>query len=1341
MRRRVLLILSLLLPALCGQAAPVIRHIGTGNGLPNSFVLDLAVDDRGMVWAATEDGLARIAGDSFTVWNTDNSKILDNKIIQLFFEPGSHSLWCQTMNYGFSILDSHTAEFSVFNESNGLLSNALNGVFPAQDGGVWITTKSAGLQHYDPMTHESRYYTPDNCSGLEADIRCCAEDRYGHLYLGYNRHGFAILDLETCTVRNYAHDPGNPSSLPGDLVRSILIDSAGTVWVGTNQGLGVFDRMNGTFRNYRHNGKDDRSLAGDNIMGLAEMADHTLWVSSDLGGISILDLRDDAHTAGFRRITDEDGLSSINIRCTLQDGYGNVWVANYASGVDFITDNATPFNILPFYRESGPVRQLKRVYAICSDADGNLWLGGENELSLFRDGRLVRSWDLSPYLVQTYTIPYALLSDRAGNIWIGLNDEGVLKFNPRNGRFKRISPLPQLMDVHALLEDPDGRIWIGTEVGICSAEKDEMSFEERFVKGDGSISVFGLQRDALGRLWVGTLGDGLFVFREDGDLVAEFNTANGFCSDNINQIYCDHEGEFWIATYAGLVHFPDPTDLGRHEVFDGKNGLLNVNVRAVQEDAMGGIWVSTYDGISTLLRKERLFESYSFFNGVQIGSFVESSATRTPDGNLYFGSPEGVCYFSPRQMGASRSVSPLHFIDCWKNGSSYNEWVPLGADLSTEGIILGHKENTIRLEFAVEDFSQTERVEYSYRLPGVIDEWLSNGSSGRLFLWGLKSGKHQLQLRARLKDQIWEQGKTASLLIRVRPSVWGSWPARVVYGLLLAAILFFVFRYLRLRLSLRLEKEDRRKEQELGEERLRFFTNITHELRTPLTLILGPLEDLVHDKGLPEPYADRIAGIHRSGMRLHGLINQILEFRKTQTQTKRLVVREGDLGRLVESIGARYREMNQNTATEIRVDIRESFDRVCFDPDIVSTILENLLSNAVKYTPRGSVTLSLYGEEIDGERYCTMSVKDTGYGISESDLSQIFDCYYQVKGPHQASGTGIGLALVKALADVHKGMLRVTSREGMGSVFSFSILRDTTYPDAEHAEPSAPVIPGHELPSYDTGADGAATSTSQRLILVVEDDADILRYISSALSGKYAVVTATDGRKGYDIALDTIPDMIISDIMMPVMDGIELCRMIKSDIRTSHIPLILLTAKDSLQDKETGYESGADSYLTKPFTSRLLLSRIANIFEMRLRLADHLVKESSGAADTETATFEESLNDRDKEFIARFDRLIEENMDKEDLDMGFITASFNMSYSTFYRKVKGLLGISAKDFILHRKMCRAMELLRSGKYNVNEVSLAVGYQDTGNFRNYFRKVFGINPSEVLKKADSVLIKE
>lgn len=1316
----------LLAPALRGRAIPAIRHIGTTEGLPNSFVQALTIDDQGMVWAATENGVARIAGDIVTIWNTDNSALLDNKIKGLFFEPVTRSLWFQTMNKGFSIRNNHTAEFSVLDESNGLLSNSLSGAFPAQDGGVWIVTDGAGLQYYDPLTKESKYYTPDNCNGLYPDIRCCVEDRYGNLYIGYIRHGFGVMDLDTRTVRNYVHEPGNSSSLPGNLVRSILVDSIGNVWVGTNQGLGLFDRLSGTFYNYRHDDEDEGSLAGNNIFHLAEMDDHSLWVSSDMGGVSVLDLNGDIRRAGFRRITDKDGLSSINTRCTLQDNYGNVWVANYASGVDFITENTTSFNILPYYQDQYSVGRNKRVYAICSDEDGNLWLGGENELSLFRGGTFVQSWDLSPYLMQTYTVPYALLSDSDGNIWIGLNDEGVLKFNPENGSFKRISSPFWLLDVHALLEDEPGRVLIGS-IGLYSAEGDQMQIEQRFTKSRKRISVFALQKDELGRLWLGTLGDGLFVFQEDGELIAEFNEENGFCSNSVNQIFRDREGGLWIATYEGLVHFPEPEELGTFDVYDRKNGLFNSNIRAIQEDALGNIWVSTYDGIATLLRREKLFECYSNFNGMQIGSFVEGSATSTPDGTIYFGSPEGVCYFNPQKMKPSSSVSKLHFVEVMSKGSSDNEWVTLPVDLNKKRIVLGHKDNTLRFEFSIEDFSQTERVEYAYCLPGFRDDWISNGNHGRLFLWGLDPGTYHLQLRARLRDQTWEQSETTSFEIRIKPSIWMSWPARVIYGLILLVVLFFVFRYFRLRLSLQLEKDNRRKEQELTEERLRFFTNITHELRTPLTLILGPLEDLVHDKAVPKPYADRISTIHRSAMRLHGLINQILEFRKTQTQTKRLVVREGDLGHLVESIGMRYKELNRNEAIEIRLDIREAFDAVWFDQEIVSAILENLMSNAMKYTPQGSITLSLYGEEIDGERYCSMSVKDTGYGINESHLSKIFDRYYQVRGPHQASGTGIGLALVKALADVHHGVLRVTSREGHGSVFTFSILRD-----AKHVDSSAIVESSADLPSEEARLEKEAKMSSRPVILVVEDDTDILGYISESLSGKYTVVKATDGSIGYQTALHRIPDMIISDIMMPVMDGIELCRMIKSDIRTSHIPIILLTAKDSIQDKELGYESGADSYLTKPFTSRLLHSRVANIFEARRNLSDWLVRNGSGSETSEDKKAMDALNEYDKEFIARFDRLIMENMDKENLDMDFITANFNMSYSTFYRKVKGLLGVSAKEYIMTRKLSHAMELLRTGRYNVNEVSMMIGYQDAGNFRNYFKKQFGFNPSEVLK---------
>lgn len=1318
--------------SLCLQlrAEPVVRHFGIREGLANSFSLDLAIDNQGMVWVASENGLSRIAGDNFDNWNTGNSEILDDKVIRLYFDRSTNSLWCLSLNEGISILDCDTFTFSFFTEENGLLSNNLNAAFPAQDGGIWIVTDGHGIQHVDPATLAVRNYTPADCPGLDKDVRCCAEDRYGRLYIGYNRRGFAVMDLETRQVVNYAHIPGDPGSLPSDVVRSILIDSYGNVWAGTNRGLGLFDRISGKFHTFRHDAKDPNSLVGNNIFRLTEMSDHCLWVSSDLGGISVLDLQKDLHSPVFRRITDEDGLSSINIRCVEEDRYGNVWVANYASGVDMIMDNVSPFRVLPYYHVTRDSRQLNRIYAVCTDKQGNLWLGGQNELAMFRDNAFVRSWDLSPYLLQTYTVPYILHPDRDGRIWIGLNDEGVLRFDPGSGVFRRISSETQLFDVHAMHEDPDGQMWIGTEAGLYRAEGDALYLEDGYRKMDRLLCIYGLERDALGRLWVGTLGDGLFIFDRKGRVEAEFNVANGFCSDNINQIFKDAEGGFWVATYAGLVHFPDPADPGRMELFDGRNGLGDANVRAVMEDAMGGIWISTYGGISSLRRRERLFENFNHFSGIPTGSFVESSAARSADNLLYFGSPEGVCYFNPAESGAVQSVSPIHLVSCRKSIREGVEWLPV--QIADGGqIVLRHDENTIRLAFCLEDQSQTERAEYAYRLPGVIDEWLSNGDRGQLVLWGLKPGTHRFQLRARLQDKNWEDAGILSLTIRVRPSVWGSWPARIVYGLLLAAILYFILRYLRLALSYRVEKENRRKEQDLNEERLRFFTNITHELRTPLTLILGPLEDLVHDKGLPEPYADRIAGIHRSGLRLHSLINQILEFRKTQTQTKRLVVRKGNLGELVESIGKRYREMNRNTATEIRLDVRDRCPDVYFDPDIVSTILENLMSNAVKYTLRGNVTLSLREEEIEGERYCTMSVQDTGYGIPETDIPQIFDRYYQVKGTHQASGTGIGLALVKALNDVHQGILRVSSREGRGSTFSFSILRDAVYPEAEHGSPDGKADPVVEKVAA-AGPDETEDAVRSRpLILVVEDDVDILHYVSESLAPRYAVLTAENGREGFEIAVRRIPDMVISDIMMPEMDGIELCKRIKSDLRTSHVPVILLTAKDSLQDKEIGYESGADSYLTKPFTSRLLRSRVANLFDSRRRLARMLVGKGDGRPEGDGAV-PDGLSGPDREFIERFDRLIEENLDKEDLDMGFLTASFHMSYSSFYRKVKGLTGITAKEFIRNRKLHKAMELLLTGKYNVNEVSMMTGYQDAGNFRNYFRKEFGVNPSEVLK---------
>lgn len=542
----------------------------------------------------------------------------------------------------------------------------------------------------------------------------------------------------------------------------------------------------------------------------------------------------------------------------------------------------------------------------------------------------------------------------------------------------------------------------------------------------------------------------------------------------------------------------------------------------------------------------------------------------------------------------------------------------------------------------------------------------------------------------------------------------------------LYALLRFYKRKLDLESSLEVERKQSLNKQELNEERLRFYTNITHELRTPLTLILGPLEDLLSDATLSPKHANKISIIHDSATRLLNLINRILEFRKTETQNRKLSVAKGDLGQLVQEVGLRYKELNPNNKVNYHIHIETEDTEIFYDADMITIILDNLMSNAAKYTSEGDITLSLRSVEENQIKYTEISVSDTGHGIDAEALPHIFDRYYQAKSKYQASGSGIGLALVKGLSELHEGILKVESTVDTGTTFTLRLLTENTYPNAIHAQHDMEKKP---MDAEETTITDTPTE-NHPIVLVVEDNADIREYIRSSFTDIYEVITAKDGKEGWELAQVRIPNIIVSDIMMPVMDGIELCKRIKEDMRTSHIPVILLTAKDSLQDKEEGYASGADSYLTKPFSAKLLHSRINNLLETRkkiaslLALADTQPKQESAVS---------SLNKLDNEFLQKITQIIEENLEMEKMDIAFIADKMCMSHSTLYRKIKGLTDMSANEFIRKVKMRKGVELLMSGQYTISEIAYMIGFSSVAYFRQCFKDEYGMSPSDYVKQ--------
>ena len=1346
--KKLLLFLGLILQvlALTASTSSIFKNLGLKEGLSNGFVNDMIIDGQGFIWAATESGLTRIAGTKCTIFKNNNSNIDNDGIVGLYYNKESNSIWILFKNGHIDVFDCKTQQFIHFTQK--IPKKSVADIKGAADGGIWIAYYDGTIQHYTPKNQKFSTISNKRLPNIKNGIRSITDDGNDHLYIGLRIEGLYVYNLRTQKTKYFRHNPNDPQSLPGDNVRSICIDHAKNIWVGTNLGLGLLDPFTGKFKVFKHIANNPASLAGDNIHQIIEMNDRTLWIASDIGGISVLDLNlyknPLTEELKFSQITKENsGLSSNNNRRIIQDSFGNIWIANYSMGIDFIAKSAASINTLQYMGKA-----LEEVTGLYCDHQGNLWIGQDNLMSLYQNGKLMQTWNFSSYLSNSSSSIYVFEEDKKGNIWCGTSDNGVLKFNPHTHSFTRIN-YAQNLDVHALCENAQGKMWVGTEAGIFSVENDKINKEQELNRqmGKNPTIIYSIKEDNYGQIWIGTLDRGVFVFSKQMKLIVHLTEKNLLATNTINHIIKDADGGIWMATMRGLAYVQNPLQPGAIKNYNERYGIKDSHIRAISQDKQGNIWVSMFSGIACLNIHKQRFYNYDYESGIPTSNFVEASAVTTPDGTIYFGSPGGICFFNPQQLTEPKAVSPIQIINCERVGKLSDQFASRLISPNKEGIIcLSHDDNTFKINFTIKDFSQEGNVEYSYMMKGLDDQWYETEGDNEVTFRNLKPGDYTFIIRAKLKNQDWEDASTAEMKVVVNPPLWLTWWAKLCYVLLIMGILGYFFRsyqkQLLLRNSLVQEKWESKQRQQVNEERLRFFTNITHELRTPLTLILGPLEDLMEDKEIAERVHHKIGCIHASAERLLNLINDILEFRKTQTQNRKLTVAKANLGAFVREIGVRFKDLNQNSRLNIRLNIKTGVPELYFDSEVINTVINNLMSNAIKYTPEGSITLSLTMPE---DNTVAIAVEDTGYGIDKDALPHICDRYYQENGNHQASGTGIGLALVKSLATLHQAELTVESEKGRGSKFTFSLKADRTYPEALHKDDNQDLATAENAEENETTSK-EPTEDIRPLLLIVEDNADIRLYIEESLHEDYRIIQACNGREGMEQAFSKVPDIIVSDIMMPEMDGIKMTHILKEDIRTSHIPIILLTAKTSINDQEEGYDSGADSYLTKPFRAKLLHSRIRNILSGRRRLADYIVQKNISQFETSTdeqqtspkATEEKEdamtcqISNLDKKFLEKLNKLIENHISTDDLDMAFMTDKMAMSHSTFYRKVKALTGMSANEYIKKAKLRHSMTLLKKGEYSIAEVAILAGFNNLGNFRESFKREFGKSPSEILK---------
>lgn len=1324
------------------EAQPyTIKRLGVEDGLSSNYVVGITQDKQGCMWFATEGGLNKFDGRQFTVYKKYTSKLSANELNCVCADPRDNKVWIGTQREGLCVFDCDADTFTVYRAGDGTIAtNDITNIIPSFDKkGLWITTYHVGIHYYDIETGKFTHYYEHNVKGLgglKNYIAC--DDGRGNLYVGHDGKGMSVISLKDHTIKRYQHVSDDPDSLPGGLVVALCVDEQRNIWVGTNKGLSIFNPATEKFTTFRHIPGDENSLLSNQVLDIKQMRDGRLWICTNMGGVSILDMQQNAFTSPthihFQNIpatNDVHGLSGPNARCAFQDSFGNIWLGNYRGGVDFISYAQPIFNMLPYTVERDGKQSGKQVWGLFAK-DDKVLVGGEGEFAVFQKNKLIDTFLLRSYQTQSNTHINIIYKDSQDRLWMGTYLNGILLYDPQNKKMTRIGKTSheETLNVHCFYEDKNGSIWVGTESGLYIYENGKLEMAGFIQSQLPDTKVHGILRDKEDKLWIGTFGKGVSVFDPNNKLIYNFVVENGFCSNAVNHMMQDSRQRILVATREGVAIFHDTANPDEYEVFKERNGLKNSQVRAITEDKLHQIWISTNGGVSRLDEAKKVFYNYSHHDGVPMGDFMNGSTCMTSDGTMYFGSQNGACYFNPKDIPTNREVSSIvitRFCTYHRMKESHDEELPM--PIADGEINLPYNQNTFKISFNVLDYTQSPQVEFTYMLEGLEKAWYNTQGENQVTFRNISPGTYVFKVKTRIRNQEWDE-KEASLVIHIQPPFWLTWYAKLVYVLLFVLALYGLLHFYKhkidLESSLDLERRKSQNDLELNNERLRFYTNITHELRTPLTLILGPLEDLLSDGTLSPKHANKISIIHDSATRLLNLINRILEFRKTETQNRKLAVARGNLAQLVQEIGLRYKELNPNNKVAYHIHIETEDAELFYDADMVTIILDNLLSNAVKYTSEGEITLTLRSVEEMQIKYTEISVKDTGHGIEPEALPHIFDRYYQAKSKFQASGSGIGLALVKGLTDLHEGMLKVESTPEVGTTFILRLLTENTYPNAIHVESKVKKLP---IPTEDMGGMDPALDGCP-IVLVVEDNSDIREYIKSSFADIYEVITAKDGQEGWELTQARIPNVIVSDIMMPIMDGVELCKKVKEDMRTSHIPVILLTAKDSLHDKEEGYASGADAYLTKPFSAKLLHSCINNLLETRKKIASQLLLADVKPAQEQAVS---SLNRLDNEFMQKITQIIEENIEMEKMDVAFIADKMCMSHSTLYRKIKGLADMSANEFIRKVKMRKSVEMLISGEYTISEISYMTGFSSVAYFRQCFKNEYGVSPSGYVKQ--------
>lgn len=1351
----------------------VFSHVDVNDGISDNWVKCIYRDSKGFVWFGTNSGLNRFDGYNFEVFKhdaSDSTSIADNAI-NVISEDKSGNLWVGTRS-GISVLNRETYQFSNISLVPSLPLSCediayITAIETDQIGNILVGTHN-GLFFFNNESNSFRHILLDNqtCISELNNITAITHDNSGSFWFGTNNGFIFRYSPHSNSVEKFESYKGDSEN--GGIISSLFADRNNNLWIGDINGLSLFNTETKSWNS------DFRKAAGPvfrklQITCIDQDKDGQIWVSTDGKGIFII------NPAGYaiNNITNlpyvYGTLCSNGVTTLLCDNSGIVWIGTSKKGADFYKKNVRKFRLYRNYPNDNNSLLYNDVDCVAEDYKGNLWIGtnGGGLNYLDRKTNIFTGFTVDPSKKNSLSsnIIVSLFEDSDRKIWIGTYLGGLNCYDPETGKFTHFrhndTDSTTISDdrIWSICEDSRKNLWIATLTnGLNLFDR----LTGKFIRYNTQNSPIcfnylnSVTVDENDNLWISSANGLIFFNPSQNSAKCYFHNPDDSSSMSDNQVvstFRDSRGLFWVCTSNGLNLMDQET--GDFRVFSEEDGLPSNSVLRILEDEHSDLWISTKNGISKLtvgLQEESgsttfRFTNYTMSDGLQGKEFTETAGIATRDGELWFGGPDGLNAFYPLEITDDTSATVLVLTDLRifntriKYGEEINNRVLLEKPVfNTDRIILKYRENSFTIDFVALNYFNPEKNKYSYHLEGFDDKWIStDGNENFAAFSNINNGNYIFKVRATNSDGIWNNDPV-EIKIKVLPPFWKSWYAYLFYTLLILSLLAFL-RYLilyRERLNMKIEQEQIESQHvhEIDSLKIKFFTNISHEFRTPLTLILSPVEKLLTAwKGSPEEKYLRL--INQNAKRLLLMVNQLLDFRRLEVQGFGFNPSYGDIISFISEEVASFEDLGEQKQIRLifNSDVKEL--NAWFDRDKIEKIVFNLLSNAFKFTDsNGAVTVSLSctnnnqtGKDSVTDSQIEIKVEDTGIGIPADKIDKLFNYFYQVNSLSDYKGTGLGLALVKEFVRLHEGEVRVESEIGNGSCFTVILpLRTGTSNGNGHEISSASDLSVQRLMPDDEAHENKTEKKCK--IVIAEDNDDLRFYIKDNLLNKYDVFEASNGEEALAIVLKVIPDLIISDIVMPVMDGKELCRRVKTDKRICHIPLIIITAHSSEQEQFDSLETGADDFIPKPFSFQVLESKISNFISLARNLRQ------SGNKNRNVEPDQISIVSLDEQFLHKALSLVEKNMSNVDYTVEEFSNDLGISRTLFYKKILTLTGKPPLEFIRTLRMKRAAQLLEKSQLNVSEVAFKVGYNDPKYFRKHFKREFGVLPSRFAEKSKS-----